>query len=327
MPRSISSLKFEILKRSHSGRVMSTEFMHLPNKKQWAIYYKQIKTPQCVENIFVCGFFLMSILLNSIWFQRKIKRKDYRTSAAFASDVELVFSNAMAFNQVHSGIWEDALALRVSCRRKSSIMSLEDIFCRIISDSWCLTFRRLIIFPNTRAATSSPTRSESSLLSDLPLPHRQIRRWNKKLRLLPYSYVCLLQALLPARQPSLSLHQHRRSQSPYLPQYRHLPRKSVRPLIQPHHLLLRSSKNHHHSHQHCNRPNLQHLSRQPRVSKLHQDIISQLPLQLHLHPLLPHLRIRLSQQLQNRLCLSSLILIIRSNLWRCEFNLRAVHSG
>lgn len=32
---------------------MSTEFMELPNKKQWAIYYKQIKKPQCLENIFV----------------------------------------------------------------------------------------------------------------------------------------------------------------------------------------------------------------------------------------------------------------------------------
>lgn len=45
--------------------------------------------------------------------QRRIKRKEYHTAAAFAADVELVFSNAMAFNQDHTLIWEDALALRV----------------------------------------------------------------------------------------------------------------------------------------------------------------------------------------------------------------------
>lgn len=45
--------------------------------------------------------------------QKRIKRKEYTTSADFADDVELVFSNAMAFNQDHTPIWEDALLLRV----------------------------------------------------------------------------------------------------------------------------------------------------------------------------------------------------------------------
>ncbi|KAF9454213.1 Bromodomain-containing protein [Macrolepiota fuliginosa MF-IS2] len=84
-----------IEKTDRDGRVMSTEFMQLPNKKQWAIYYRQIKKPQCLENIF-----------------RRIKRKEYHTAATFAADVELVFSNAMSFNQDHTLIWEDALALR-----------------------------------------------------------------------------------------------------------------------------------------------------------------------------------------------------------------------
>lgn len=35
------------------GRVLSTEFMDLPNRKQWSIYYKTIKRPQCLENVFV----------------------------------------------------------------------------------------------------------------------------------------------------------------------------------------------------------------------------------------------------------------------------------
>jgi len=36
-----------------SGRVLSDEFMQLPSKKLWPFYYKEIKRPQCFENIFV----------------------------------------------------------------------------------------------------------------------------------------------------------------------------------------------------------------------------------------------------------------------------------
>jgi hypothetical protein len=46
-------------------------------------------------------------------YQKRIKRKEYYTMTDFADDVELVFSNAMAFNQDHTQIWEDALNLRV----------------------------------------------------------------------------------------------------------------------------------------------------------------------------------------------------------------------
>jgi len=82
-------------KTDDSGRVLSTEFMDLPNRKQWPIYYKTIKRPQCLENIF-----------------KHLKRKEYHTSLEFANDVELVFSNALEFNQDHTEIWEDAMILR-----------------------------------------------------------------------------------------------------------------------------------------------------------------------------------------------------------------------
>ncbi|KAH9829449.1 Bromodomain-containing protein [Rhodofomes roseus] len=82
-------------KTDDSGRVLSTEFMELPNKKQWPIYYKMIKRPQCLESIF-----------------KRLKRKEYHTSQEFANDVELVFSNALEFNQDHTEIWEDAVVLR-----------------------------------------------------------------------------------------------------------------------------------------------------------------------------------------------------------------------
>lgn len=41
------------LNSAFRGRVMASEFMDLPNKKLWPVYYKAIKRPQCFENIFV----------------------------------------------------------------------------------------------------------------------------------------------------------------------------------------------------------------------------------------------------------------------------------
>ncbi|KAI0936955.1 hypothetical protein AcV5_004968 [Taiwanofungus camphoratus] len=90
-----SRLQKLVEKTDDSGRVLSTEFMDLPNRKQWPIYYKAIKRPQCLENIF-----------------KRLKRKEYHASPDFANDVELVFSNALEFNQEHTGIWEDAVVLR-----------------------------------------------------------------------------------------------------------------------------------------------------------------------------------------------------------------------
>ena len=54
-------------------------------------------------------------IVNNIVFrgQKHLKRKEYLTSAEFAADVELVFSNALTFNHEHTTIWEDALLLRV----------------------------------------------------------------------------------------------------------------------------------------------------------------------------------------------------------------------
>ncbi|KAG6837653.1 hypothetical protein H0H93_004929 [Arthromyces matolae] len=90
-----SRLQKLIDKADDTGRLLSREFMELPSKKEWPSYYKQIKRPQCLENIF-----------------KRIKRKEYTSSSDFAADVELVFENAMTFNQEHTLIWEDAKALR-----------------------------------------------------------------------------------------------------------------------------------------------------------------------------------------------------------------------
>lgn len=46
--------------------------------------------------------------------QKRIKRKEYQSSSDFAADVELVFSNALTFNQDETLIWQDAMTLRVN---------------------------------------------------------------------------------------------------------------------------------------------------------------------------------------------------------------------
>ncbi|KAI6136369.1 RSC complex protein [Pisolithus sp. B1] len=76
-------------------RVLSDVFMEMPSKKDYPTYYKEIKRPICIETIF-----------------KRLKRKEYSTSEEFANDVELVFSNALTFNQEHSQIWEDADCFR-----------------------------------------------------------------------------------------------------------------------------------------------------------------------------------------------------------------------
>lgn len=45
--------------------------------------------------------------------QKKLKRKEYHTSAEFSKDVQLVFSNAVEFNSEGSQIHEDAQTLKV----------------------------------------------------------------------------------------------------------------------------------------------------------------------------------------------------------------------
>ncbi|KAF9486466.1 Bromodomain-containing protein [Pholiota conissans] len=84
-----------VAKKDSTGRTLSAAFMALPDKKEWAIYYKEIKHPQCLEAVY-----------------KHIKRKEYHSAAQFSADVELVFSNALTFNQEQSIIWNDAMTLR-----------------------------------------------------------------------------------------------------------------------------------------------------------------------------------------------------------------------
>ncbi|KAJ7459096.1 RSC complex protein [Mycena galericulata] len=92
-----------IEKTDDNGRILSDIFMELPSRKDWPLYYVQIKRPQCLDAI-----------------HKRLKKKEYHNSTEFSDDVELVFSNAMEFNLEHTQIWEDALNLRDTFRQLMS---------------------------------------------------------------------------------------------------------------------------------------------------------------------------------------------------------------
>lgn len=77
-----------------------------------------IKKPICVEDIFVCDPLKAESEAgrqrSNLFSQKHIKRKEYTAVQSFMDDVELMFENAMLFNEEHSQIWEDALTLKVS---------------------------------------------------------------------------------------------------------------------------------------------------------------------------------------------------------------------
>ena len=54
VPRRIVSLRWGCYLIPRRGRVLSVEFMVLPNRKTWPMYYTIIKKPQCLDAISVC---------------------------------------------------------------------------------------------------------------------------------------------------------------------------------------------------------------------------------------------------------------------------------
>ncbi|KAJ7492311.1 RSC complex protein [Mycena latifolia] len=141
-----------VAKTDDTGRILSDIFMELPSKKLWPQYYDQIKKPQCLEAIF-----------------KKIKRKEYLTSTDFADDVELVFSNAMIFNQDHTPIWEDALNLRDTFRQLMSDLPSPFAVARYQKSS---NAKIKIKMPAATAAAgpAPPTTTASSVLLRVPGP-------------------------------------------------------------------------------------------------------------------------------------------------------------
>ncbi|KAJ4485789.1 RSC complex protein [Lentinula aciculospora] len=154
MKRLLNSRIQKLMKKTdENGRILSTIFLELPSKKMWPVYYKQIPEPRCLETI-----------------QKQVKRKEYKSVSDFARDVELVFSNAMAFNLEHTQIWEDASTLR-------------DYFRQLMADlpppyalpQYAHPPKIKIKMSAAQSAAHSPPKVEEPAPAPTPLPHISLR--------------------------------------------------------------------------------------------------------------------------------------------------------
>lgn len=83
--------------RSRSrGRLLATEFLRLPSKRQYADYYQQIQNPIALDEI-----------------KSRIETGKYPNLDAVRQDLELCFKNAKKYNMKDSPIWKDAKHLHV----------------------------------------------------------------------------------------------------------------------------------------------------------------------------------------------------------------------
>jgi ATP-dependent helicase STH1/SNF2 len=76
-------------------RYRSDLFLELPDRTQYADYYRLIKRPICLAMI-----------------EDKVSSGAYATIKAFMSDLELIFANAMEYNVEGSQVYEDARVMR-----------------------------------------------------------------------------------------------------------------------------------------------------------------------------------------------------------------------
>lgn len=87
----------KLIEKNDDGYYHSEIFMDVVNRKDYPDYYQVIKKP---------------ISFNMIL--KRIKRKEYPSPKEFMDDVELVFTNAVTYNEDHSQIWEDAKILQAT---------------------------------------------------------------------------------------------------------------------------------------------------------------------------------------------------------------------
>ena len=82
---------------SHRGRSLSNDFLSLPSKRLYSVYYSIIKKPLALDQI-----------------RLQIKSGQYKSLADIRLDFEQCFRNAKRYNLKGSQIWKDAKALHVS---------------------------------------------------------------------------------------------------------------------------------------------------------------------------------------------------------------------
>lgn len=79
----------------YSGRLVATNFLTLPNKRQLPDYYKIIKLPVALDTI-----------------QAKLMRREFPTLSTLESYFKRMIANAKEYNQKGSEIYDDAERIR-----------------------------------------------------------------------------------------------------------------------------------------------------------------------------------------------------------------------
>ena len=79
-------------------------FEKLPEKKEFPEYYEQIDNPIALDQV-----------------RKNIKRREYKTLESFVADMEVMFDNAMRFNEDDSEIYADAVELKAELHKAAEI--------------------------------------------------------------------------------------------------------------------------------------------------------------------------------------------------------------
>lgn len=103
--------------RLSRARKISDSFKSLPDKKEWAEYYRVIDKPMCFDTITVESLYSLvsraELTFSASTSQTKVTKRAYTTVQQFIDDVTLIFDNAQKFNEEYSRIWQDAEIMRV----------------------------------------------------------------------------------------------------------------------------------------------------------------------------------------------------------------------
>ncbi|KAI9143118.1 hypothetical protein BKA69DRAFT_1037237 [Paraphysoderma sedebokerense] len=93
--RIMQDLLDKLLTYEENDRLLSTWFLELVSKKEYPDYYQTITHPMSFNII-----------------QKNLKKKVYNKTSEFVNDVNLVFENAMEYNEPQSLIYQDAVKLQ-----------------------------------------------------------------------------------------------------------------------------------------------------------------------------------------------------------------------
>lgn len=77
-------------------RKLSEMFMYLPDRETWGDYYKVVRRPRCFQGV-----------------QDNLAKGNYSSAQAVWDDLNLIFDNALLYNEEQSQIAQDAVTLKV----------------------------------------------------------------------------------------------------------------------------------------------------------------------------------------------------------------------